>query len=106
MRLQVTTKPCAEPGHCLLDGQGGAHGALRVVAVGDGSAEHPHDTIADVLVDGPAMALDGAIDRFKECAKQAMDLFRIQVARQPGEPHKIGEQDRHLPTVAFSLRWR
>ena len=91
MCVQVTTEPRAEPGHCLLDGQGGAHGALRVVAVRDGSTEHGHDTIANVLVDGPAVAVDGAIDRFKECAKQAMDLFRIEFARQPREAGEVGE---------------
>ena len=106
MRLQVTTEPCTEPGHCLLNGQGGAHGTLRVVAVGDGSTEHAHDTIANVLVDSPAVAVDGAIDRFKERAQQAMDLFRIKLARQPRESSEVGEQHRHLPPVAVGLHRR
>ena len=71
-----------------------------------GAPNTAHDTIANVLVDGPAVAVDGAIDRFKECAKQAMDLFRIEVARQPREAGEVGEQDRHLPTVAVGLHRR
>ena len=106
MRLQVPTEPRAKPGHRLLDGQGGAHGALRVVAVGDGSAEHGHDTVADVLVDGAAVAVDGAIDSLKECAEQAMDLLRIELARQPRVASEVGEQDRHLPTLAVGLHRR
>ena len=41
-----------------LHGDGGADGAIGVVLVGDGRAEDGHDGVADVLVDGPAVALD------------------------------------------------
>ncbi len=40
------------------DAERGAHGALRVVLVRDGHAEVRDDRVADVLLDGAAVALE------------------------------------------------
>ena len=75
MRLQLSAILRSEPGHRLLYRQGGAHCPLRVVAVGDGGAEHGHDAVADVLVDSAAMALDDAVDGVEERAEQPVELL-------------------------------
>ena len=56
--------------HRVLHRKPRPHRALGVVLVRDGSAEDSHDVVADVLVDGPAVALDllaqtaqGAVDQ-------------------------------------------
>src|SRR6185503_1651604 len=51
-----------EGGELALHGEPGADGAGRVVRVGGGRAEDGHDGVADELVDGPALALDGGAE--------------------------------------------
>jgi hypothetical protein len=46
-----------DPDEFLLHLGGGPHRAERVVLVEPGEAEHGHDCVADVLLDGPAVPL-------------------------------------------------
>ena len=62
VHVKLTAERAAQVRHGGADRERGAHRPLRVVAVGDRGAEHRHGTVADVLVDGAAEALDQAID--------------------------------------------
>ena len=88
------------------DVEGGADRALAVVAMGDRRAEERHHRIADMLVDGAAIARD---DRFRpgiEGLDQAAQILGIEPRGQRGEAAEIGEQDGDLAAFARGLRRR
>ena len=59
-RLDSDPRHEPEVGDRTADLDGRPHGAEGVVLVGDGNAEDGHHRIADVLLDGSAVTLDGA----------------------------------------------
>ena len=85
----------------IMDGERGTNRPLRVVAMRDRRTEHRHDAVADVLVDGAAVALDHAVEGFEEAAGDLMQLFRVQPAGELGVAGQVGEQHRHLPPLAL-----
>jgi hypothetical protein len=58
----VVAELAAQLGQRRPDLERGADRALGVVAVGQRRAEHRHHAVADVLVDGAAIALDDAVE--------------------------------------------
>jgi hypothetical protein len=86
--------------HRIADRQGGARGPLRVVAVRHRRAEHRHDAVAHMLVDRAAKALDDAVDPGEETLEQAVHFLGVHLSAEPGVADEVGEQDRHLPTLA------
>jgi hypothetical protein len=91
-------------GHRATDGDGRGHGAGRIVAVSDGSAEHRHDVVADVLVDMAAMVRHRAIHPPEEGIQQRVHVLSVELARQRRVAREIGEEDADLTPLAFRLR--
>ena len=87
-------------GHRVADGERRAHGPLGIVAVGHRRAEHPHDAVADVLVDGAAVLLDQPVGDREEAVEQVVHLLRVQLLRERGVAGKVGEEHRHLAPLA------
>jgi len=84
-----------------VDIEGGPHRPLGIIAVGNRRPEYSHDPVADVLVDGPAIGADYAVDRVEISIEQRMRLFRVESFRQAREPGQISEQDRDFTTLAL-----
>ena len=80
-----------------------AHGALRVVTVGDGRAEDGHDCVADELLDRAAEALDLGPDAGVVRPQDRADVLRIEPFRTSGEPDEVDEEDADdLPLFAHA----
>ena len=85
----------------LEDAQACADGALSVVAVRGGCAEHSHDRIADELLQHAAVLLDPALRARVVDLQRVADVFRVSAIRSGREADKIDEQDRNeLPFLA------
>ena len=80
----------------ILDGERGADGAMGVVLVGDRRAEQRHHTIAEELVDGPLVAVDGLDDDLERPVHDRVDLLGVQALRHRREAGDVAEHDRHL----------
>src|ERR1700722_1483079 len=93
---------CKSLGNCGLNVEGRAHGAQRVVAVRTGSAEQRHGGVADVLVDHPAVPIDGRVDYGEEALEPRMDLFGGQLRRELSISDNVAEHDSDGPSVAFA----
>ena len=81
MRLERTWRCLAHPAERLVDVQGGARGAHRIVVMRTGRTEKRHHSVTDVLVDRTAIADDNAVDERRVAAHQLADLFRIERLR-------------------------
>ena len=106
VHVKLTAKLAAQIRHGGADRERGAHRSLRVVAVGDRSAEHRHGTVANVLVDGAAEPLDQAIDEAEEAIGHVVHRLGAELVGQAGVPGQVTEQHAHLPPLAFSDFWR
>ena len=69
--------------HRGLHREAGADGALGVVLVGDGRAEHRHHVVADVLVDRAAVAHDLLAEPPQRPVDERLHRLRIHAARRP-----------------------
>ena len=76
---------------------------LRIVAVRDRGAKHPHDAVADVLVDMSAVLQDDAVGATEELLDQRMQLFGVELLTPGHETGEIGEQHRHLTSFADQI---
>ncbi len=90
-----------ELGQLLLHPVGRTDGAQRVVLVGLRDAEHGHDRVADVLLDGPAVALDlGGHDREVALLDLTHRLL-VDPLRERGRALQVDEDEgrglAHLP---------
>ena len=54
-------------------------------------APKTHDTVADMLVDAPAMLLDDQIGTVEELLEQVMNLFRIELLSPRRVASEIGK---------------
>jgi hypothetical protein len=87
----------AQLGHGVADGQGGADSALRIVLMGDGSAEEGQDGVADELLDPSAEMLQLGTHALGERDRGGADILGVALVAQRGRPDEVGEQDRdHL----------
>jgi hypothetical protein len=103
VHVQRTADPGREGRHGVADGEGGAGGALRVVAVRDRRAEHRHDAVADVLVHAAAVLLHDPVGAPEEAVEQRVRLLRPEFAAQRREACQVGEEDGHLPPLALAV---
>ena len=68
-------------------------GALGVVLVRDGCAEHRDHRVADELLDRAAPPLELVARPLVVDAKERADVLRVALLRSRGGPHEIGEDD-------------
>jgi hypothetical protein len=81
-------------------------GSFGIIAVRNGSPEDTHYTVADMLVDAPAMFLDDPIGAIEELLEQGMNLLRIKLLSPRRVAGEIGKQYRYLPTLADRIDLR
>ena len=79
--------------HRALHPQAGAHRALRVIAVRDGSAEDRHHVVADELVDISAVLEDLLAEASQNPLELALDRLRVEPLRDRRVAGEIREQD-------------
>ena len=73
----------------------GAEGALRVVLVRDGRAEHDEDRVADELLDR-AVVPDRLLGEVLEDARnEDLELLRVHLIGELRESREVGEKHRH-----------
>ena len=70
----------------LLDRQGGADGAPRMVLVGDGRAEQRHEAVAHELGDRSLVAVDRLQHQLEAAPDQGVRLFGIEALGERVEP--------------------
>ncbi|MNL45733.1 hypothetical protein D3C87_1684020 [compost metagenome] len=85
---------------------GGRQRPLGVVLVGDGGPEEGHDGVPDVLVDHPAVAIDGLGEHPEEAVDDRRDLLGIELLAHGGEARHVGEQDGDHPAIAHRIGGR
>src|SRR5262249_49431631 len=90
----------------LMDAERGAHRTLGIVRMGHGRPEYRHGAVADMLVDGAAMALDLAIHRLEEVAEQLVDVLGVELGGELGEAGEVGKQNSDLAELALGHRLR
>ena len=83
----------------VSDGEGRSDRSLRVVAVGDRSAEHADDRVADELLDHAAEGLDLAADGIVVRPQSRLDVLRVLALRQRREPDHVDEDDADDPPL-------
>ena len=70
----------------------GAHGADRIVFVGDGRAEDGHHGVADILLDGTAVAMDLARHRGEEAGQQRAHILGVEPLGERGRAGDVREE--------------
>src|SRR5581483_9615826 len=73
----------------------GPHGAEGVVLVQKGQAEHRHDRIADVFLDGAAVPLECRSHLVEVARHHLSDCLRVELLSHRGRPLEVREDDRH-----------
>ena len=89
-------------GHCILHPEARPDGALRVVLMGHRGAEERHDVVADVLVDGAAVALDLVTESKQRAVDLRLHLLGVHSLGECGVTGQVREQHGHLAAL---LRW-
>jgi hypothetical protein len=75
--------------------------AHRVILMGQRRAEQRHDAIAHDLVDGALVAVDGLHHPLEDGVEELARLLGVPVGEQLHRALQIGEEDRHLLTLAL-----
>ena len=88
MRTAASSSP-----HRLPDGQGRAHGPLRIVLVGDRGAEEGDGGVADELLHRSAEALELGAHPGVVRGEHAANLLGIEPFRPGGEADEICKED-------------
>ncbi len=89
--------------HGVMNFQGRADCAKRIVVVRHRRTKQGHDGVADVLVHRAAEIVDYFVYRVKETLHQRMSFFRVELLGQAREAGNIGEQDRDLAALLQAL---
>ncbi len=85
----------------LEDPERRPHGALGVVLVRDGGAEHGHDGVADELLHRPAEALDVGLHALVVRAQRRADVLGVGAIGATREADEVDEEHRDdLPLLA------
>src|SRR5439155_5176340 len=71
------------------------NGPLRVVAVGERSAEDRHDRVPDELLDRTAVLLDLLLGPAVIQLERVPHVLRIRAVRSRGEANQVHEEDGH-----------
>ena len=82
--------------HRRLHRKARSHGTLGVVLVGDRRAEHGHDVVADVLVDGPAEPGHLVAETPKGAVDHRLERLRVHALGDGRVAGEVGEQHRRL----------
>ena len=82
-------------GEELLHPDGAAERALRVVLVGDRRAKDDEDRVANELFDRPVIPECFLGEVLEDPGDEHLQLLRIQVLGERGEPDEVSEQHRH-----------
>ena len=88
----------------LEQGQRGADGPIRVVAMGDRDAEDRQHRVADVLLQGPSVLLEGLPRDLEERLEPSPHVLRVEPRRHLGRADQIGED--HRRDLSLRLRQR
>ncbi|WFU41342.1 hypothetical protein QA640_02055 [Bradyrhizobium sp. CB82] len=102
MHANVAAEPLSEHRDRVADSQCREDRSLGIIAMSYRSAEHGHDAVTDVLVDGAAVLNDRSIGNFEECGENALDILSIKQLAQPGISREIRKQHGNLPPLAWS----
>ena len=73
-------------------GEPGAHGPLGIVLMGRRVAEHRDHPVAEGLQEQAFQAFDDAADRGVVAEIELIQVFGVEIARDPGGIHQIGEK--------------
>ena len=82
-------------GEDALHRERGAERPLRVVLVRDGRTEYDEDRVADELLDGPVVPDRLLGEVFEDARHEDLQLLRVHLVGQLGEPGEVGEEHRH-----------
>jgi hypothetical protein len=94
------TAPGQRPG-VVAGGERGPDGALGVVLVGGGDAEHRHEPVTHHVRHGPAVLLGDPPHGIQARPDEGVDLLGIQRGHERGEAGEVHEQQRdQLPLAA------
>ncbi len=104
LEVHALGQPGVDLRHRVLHPEARPDGALRVVLVGNGSAEESHDVVADVLVDRSAIALDLTSEPQQRSVYLRLHLLGVHALGEGGVAGQIREQHGHL--AAFVERGR
>src|SRR5262249_14207687 len=85
--------------HRILHSKRGAHRALGVVLVRHRRAEDRHHVVADVLVDGAAVALHLVAEATQAALYEALDRLGVHLLRHGRVARQVGEYDGHAPAL-------
>src|SRR5689334_19529115 len=102
MHLDVPTETLIERRDRITNAQCRHDGAFGIIAMCHGSAEHGHHAITDMLVDAAAVLDDRSIGNFEKCREDAFNLLSVEQPAEFGISGEVGEQDRHLPALAWA----
>ena len=102
--VRAVREPVVHLGHGRLHPEAGPHRALRVVLVRHRGAEDRHHVVADVLVDGAAVALDLLAEPHQRAVHQRLHGLRVHPLRERGVAGEVGEQHGHLPPLLWQRR--
>ena len=91
-------------GHRVLHAERRADRPLGVVLVRDRGAEDRHHVVADVLVDGAAVALHLLPEPAQAAVDQALDRLGVHALRDGRVAGEVGEQDGDLAPLLGQLR--
>ena len=97
--VQLQPGVAADVAHVGDELEPGPDRALGVVLPGDGRAPDGHDGVADELLDGPAVALDGQAAGLEVAGKELAHCLGVTAGGEGGEADEVGEQDRDVPAL-------
>ena len=84
----------------FLDRERRLDGPQWMILEGDGGAKKSHQTISEVLIDGPFVAMHGLGDEPQDVVHQLMESFRINSFRAGGIGD-VGKEDGDEFALAF-----
>src|SRR4030095_12251971 len=87
--------------HRLLHAQGGVAGTHGVILVGEGRAEEGHDAVAHDLVHRAFVVVDGVHHVLEHGIEELARLLGIAIGEQLHGALEVGEEHRHLLTLAL-----
>ncbi len=90
-----------QPVHLLVHPQRGVGGAHRVILVGHRRAEDGHDPVAEHLVHGALVAVDGLHHHGQHRIEHAPRVLGIAIGQELERALHVGEEHRHLLALAL-----
>ena len=101
---QLALDFAAVSGDGVLNGKGGIHGAEPVILERDGGAEERHEPVAEELVHGSLVSVDGLGHEPQHAVHDLVHRLRLEPGRELGGIDEIAEEDADL--LPFPLHGR